>query len=66
MGGELFGDFGDGDVDWGQPRVTEKARRHRTENSVLDDPGGARAGGVRRKARSKHASSYPRRISGEP
>ena len=47
LGGELFGDFGDGDVDRGQPRVTEKARRHRTENSVLHDPGGARAGGVR-------------------
>ena len=51
MGGELFGDFGDGDVDR-EPAstarsVTEKARRHRTEKRVLHDPGGARAGGVR-------------------
>ena len=28
-------------------RVTEKTRRHRTEKRVPDDPGGARAGGVR-------------------
>ena len=48
-------------------RVTEKTRRHRTENSVLHDPGGGRAGGVRGGwARSKHASSYPRNTSGEP